>query len=304
MDKDIQSGLPLLEDNDGKAIECEDFKSSRPSIARHFKPLGAIFNLSLAFSLTLNLLLIVVLADRWPMNQHVLETTKYARLQRSVLIPWNSYSEYGVGSTNNTDRTILWESLDTTPGEVALDKKEAIALGLPRAQDFPWNQNHSIYLVNGFHQIHCLRKIHRWVTIAYHNGTQLDNYQHVVHCMDMLRQDILCNADDTPLFSSPGAKKDAGNGQNRLCRSWDKLTTWAQSQSACNAMINETQGVDSEWSRYKWCTEESPFYEKLKSYLHLPDGWVGEKPKDIESIPPYWESFREIEFNFNEYSHN
>jgi hypothetical protein len=122
--------------------------------------------------------------------------------------------------------------------------------------------------------------------------------------MDMLRQDIVCNADDTPLFSSRGVTKDAGLGQERMCRSWDKLTAWAESQTACYAMINETQGVDTTLSRYRYCTQDSPYYTRIKKYLHLPDDWTGEKPEGISTIPPYWEDFTEIDFAFNEHSVN
>jgi len=232
------------------------------------------------------------------------DVSRYANLERKIPMPWNPYSLYGVGNQNNTDRSILWETLDTTPGEIALDHEEAKALGLPQSQDFPWDRNRGIYLVNGFHQVHCLRKIQRWVTLAYHNASQLDNYQHVVHCMDMLRQDIICNADDTPLYTSPTILKDAGQGQVRMCRSWDQLTTWAQRQTDCYAMINETQGVDTIWARYRYCNKNSPYYDRMKQYLRLPDDWNGEKPAGISTMPPYWEAFTEIEFDFNEYSTN
>jgi hypothetical protein len=86
------------------------------------------------------------------------------------------------------------------------------------------------------------RKIHRWVTISYHNGTQLDKYGHVLHCLDSLLQDIRCFADDTPMISTP---ESWGEGQNRKCRDWGKLEKWASAHNSCFTYINETQGVSS-----------------------------------------------------------
>lgn len=84
-----------------------------------------------------------------------------AKLKRNIPAPWSPYSLYGVGSKNNTHRSILWESLDTTPGEIALKKEDAAAMDLPPTPDFPWDLYRSNYLINGFHQIHCLVRILR-----------------------------------------------------------------------------------------------------------------------------------------------
>lgn len=39
---------------------------------------------------------------------------------------------------------------------MALSHLEAEKWGLPPAQDWPWDTDRGIYLVNGFHQMHCL----------------------------------------------------------------------------------------------------------------------------------------------------
>ena len=216
----------------------------------------------------------------------------------------------------------MWESLDVSPGDVSLDKQWALEHGLPPAQPFPWDKSRSLYLLNGHHSLHCMvcypvsysfcstvchsyaffvqRKIRRWVTIAYHNGTQLDGYAHLVHCMDHLLQNILCDADDTPMYTTKTKNKDAGLHQTRMCRSWDKLNRWAETQTSCYVFINETQDVDTTFNRYKWCPKGSPFAEKMLKHMGRPKGWYEERPAEIDSMPPYWENFTNNVFTFDE----
>lgn len=144
------------------------------------------------------------------------------------------------------------------------------------------------------------RKIRRWVTIAYHNGTQLDGYPHLVHCMDHILQNILCDADDTPMYTTHTRKKDAGFHQSRMCRSWDKLDRWAETQTSCYSFINETQDVDNGFNRYKWCPKDSPYAAKMLEHFGLPKTWYEERPKEIDSMPPYWKNFTQNVFHFHE----
>ena len=118
--------------------------------------------------------------------------------------------------------------------------------------------------------------------------------------MDHLLQDILCRADDTPVYTSKSTKKDIGNNQMHMCRSWSQLDAWAKQNSACYGFINETQGVDTTLSRYKWCPKNSPFEAPMRRRLGLPPDWAEQRPEEIESIPPYWQEFSDNEFVFNE----
>lgn len=252
--------------------------------------------LSLIINVLLATLLLLQRRDRSD-----LEPSKYAGLLRNVPIGWDPYSGYGTGNKNETDRSIMWESLDVSLGEVSLDKEWARRHGLPPSQRFPWDHSRELFLLNGHHSLHCLRKIRRWVTISHHNGTQLDGYPHLVHCMDHLLQNILCEADDTPMYTTQTKAKDAGLHQSRMCRSWDKLNEWAAKQTSCYAYINETQGVDTTFNRYKWCPKGHDDYAaKMRARMGLPDGWREERPAEIESMPPYWEDFVDNVFVFKE----
>ena len=60
------------------------------------------------------------------------------------------------------------------------------------------------------------------------DGKQSMPPQHVAHCLDVLRQDVMCGADDTPtaFHGHGGERRDGGQGE-RMCRSWEGLVEWA-----------------------------------------------------------------------------
>ncbi|KAL8628043.1 hypothetical protein Q9189_006252 [Teloschistes chrysophthalmus] len=62
---------------------------------------------------------------------------------------------------------------------------------------------------------------------------QSKHFSHINHCLDGLRQDIMCNADDTPRYSGMGQLRGTGVGQYRMCKDWTQLEQWANDHSAC-----------------------------------------------------------------------
>lgn len=117
----------------------------------------------------------------------------------------------------------------------------------------------------------------------------MDSYLHIVHCMDHLLQNILCEADDTPMYTSPMRNASTGMGQRRKCRSWDALARWAESQTACFAYINETQGVDAVIQRFRYCPAGSDLLEPMRRYFGYQEDWFLRRPSDLETMPKYWE---------------
>ena len=63
-------------------------------------------------------------------------------------------------------------------------------------------------------------------------GEPLDvPFGHSTHCIDAVRQSIMCNADDTLLYKRYNVSD--GDGQMRKCRNWGALRDWAAKHSAC-----------------------------------------------------------------------
>lgn len=276
-------------------LTSEDGALSNPALEeRPWKTKKSFFvNLCWVLSVTLNIILTtyVAVGKESSSNADSDLITKYAGLARNIPIPFNSSSPYGFGSPDETTRSLLWESLDTSAGEISLRNDFARLVNLPSSAPFFWDPaNRSIYLLNAHHSLHCLRKVRRWVTLSYYNVSQLDSYPHMIHCMDHLLQNILCEADDTPMYTSPSANASTGLGQQRMCRSWDKLQDWAEGHTACFAYVNETQGVDAVIQRFRYCPKGSEMGKRMRESFGYPEDWWESRPEDVQTMPKYWEN--------------
>lgn len=128
------------------------------------------------------------------------------------------------------------------------------------------------------------KKIRRWIVATERNSTRIDNWHHILHCLDTLRQNILCEADDTPLYNTQMEGKQAGPDEVRHCRSWDEMEAWAVRHSGCFGYVNETADESGGLDYYKYCPEGSRFLPAVREYFGLPDDWF-EVP--VEQVPPY-----------------
>ena len=68
----------------------------------------------------------------------------------SILTP------YATPHENNTARDQLWDDIAVDRGAVAVDEKTVAEYGLPNSMVFPWDSTKQVYIVNAFHQLHCL----------------------------------------------------------------------------------------------------------------------------------------------------
>lgn len=101
---------------------------------------------------------------------------------------------------------------------------------------------------------------------------QSRRWEHVIHCVDQLRQEALCNADDTPRYSTSDDIPVSGMGQVRMCRNWEKLEDWAKQYNACYRYINQTADYKDfpQIERFIWCPEGSPYTEAVeKVFGHI-----------------------------------
>jgi hypothetical protein len=77
--------------------------------------------------------------------------------------------------------------------------------------------NGRLFGVSMFHQIHCLQMIR----LALINGPN----DHSGHCLNFLRQAILCNSDTTldPVYISGSMAGSDGLGVTHICRDWSQV---------------------------------------------------------------------------------
>ncbi|KAI1203726.1 hypothetical protein F5X97DRAFT_68 [Nemania serpens] len=269
--------------------ETEPLNSYAESSSRHKHgpPRRLTFSIALLFvSISLNIFLVVNNVRKIGARQ---DFSPYAHLPRDVPIKYNSHSAFGLGSTTEEERAIAWESMDSSAGEISLDKEWADAHDLPESAPFFWDEGRGIYLLNAHHSLHCMRKVRRAIVLYNYNRPQMDSYTHLVHCMDHLMQNIICEADDTPFYTSTTSNITTGLDQTRICRSWDRLTEWAEENTACFAYINETQGVNDVIDRFRYCAPGSPLLGPMRKYFGYAPDWFQERPKDMDSLPRYWE---------------
>jgi hypothetical protein len=64
---------------------------------------------------------------------------------------------------------------------------------------------------------------------------------HDLHCFDAIRQYIMCNVDDTLLYTT--GNRESGAGQKKKCNDWDALRDWAEEHSAQYFDIEPGMGI-------------------------------------------------------------
>ncbi|KAI9743053.1 MAG: hypothetical protein M1818_003348 [Claussenomyces sp. TS43310] len=211
-------------------------------------------------------------------------TLSHAAVDAPVAVP----SEFG--SPSNLTRTdAVWEALDTSRGFVALDKGQR---NVPLSDPFPWDLSKAVYQLNGFHSLHCLvrvtlvlmtfstdrtpwgkgltrkqRVIYISIRQLQRNETQRYDFAHVLHCLDSLRADVTCAADDTPLSIGSQAQEDLKMVQTRRCRDWTQLEDWAAENSACFQGREPGEPGYQTIEEWRHCPERSPYRSVVEDYF-------------------------------------
>ncbi|KAG6353962.1 hypothetical protein INS49_005220 [Diaporthe citri] len=88
--------------------------------------------------------------------------------------------------------------------------------------------NRQTYIIRGFHQMHCLLSITEEYGFRYHNMSSQWSPKHVAHCLNAIREAIMCLADATPMSYVNGfAVGHVTDDQQFMCRDWTALRRWA-----------------------------------------------------------------------------
>ncbi|KAI1212411.1 uncharacterized protein F4807DRAFT_472611 [Annulohypoxylon truncatum] len=236
-----------------QSTEWSDEEPESSSSTRHVNPwkssITLVTAIFLAFSLAVNVLL--------SMRPFLTSTSQgdcrseFAGLQRDVPVQIYQSTEYT--SDNITAVTELWERLSGDPGVVALSQNYVQEKRLPHALRFPWDEDKGVYLLQGFHDLHCLRTLFRYVMYTDLGLPQRIAVSHALHCLDQLRQEVVCNANDAPRYAGFQDPPGTGAGQVRMCRDWHKLEKWALERTACFKHEDEVPGPMIE--RFKSCPD-------------------------------------------------
>ncbi len=93
-------------------------------------------------------------------------------------------------------------------------------------------------LRRGFYEVYDSREaILRGDNSSY--GEESITLHHVLHCIEFLRQSIMCHADSTIEAKDPDFHGVVGFGIAHSCKSWDQLVRW----------VNSRNGLNTDWGR-------------------------------------------------------
>ncbi|KAF4618395.1 hypothetical protein G7Y89_g14907 [Cudoniella acicularis] len=163
-----------------------------------------------------------------------LDTRCYNSIQTSIRqnTPYSS-----LPNISDSMRDEMWNSINIDRAVVVIDQKEVERLGLPadEAQRFIWDSTKRVYVVNAFHQLHCLEL----------------------------------------LFSPEDPYANIGDGHIRQCKDFSKLEEWvlAPERNACYTFyeIQDGQQENEEW---RHCPPDSPYFQNMRKYFGYPEGWL------------------------------
>lgn len=107
-------------------------------------------------------------------------------------------------------------------------------------------------------------------------------YHHVIHCLDQLLADVMCNADDSLRVTTPDNQPNTAVGQQRICRDWDALRQWTLKNPACwrygQPEVEDTK--PNQLPRMRYCAEGSPELDRVREYFGKGTDWKPvEEPK-------------------------
>ncbi|KAF2637581.1 hypothetical protein P280DRAFT_109352 [Massarina eburnea CBS 473.64] len=192
--------------------------------------------------------------------------TKYSGITFDTQIPFHSYTEFWNPNISREKSDAAWDAIETNPMAVSLHDNYAKDVGLAPSTRFPWDTERSIYYIKGFHDLHCLKFLRKAIMSKHYGENQNFSLHHLFHCLDGLRQNIMCTADDTPM-PAPIAHH-VGDGQLRRCRDWSKLTAWATrpDQHACHKFDDYREATNT-LELFAYCPEGSPYGTVMEAYF-------------------------------------
>ncbi|KAL3481676.1 hypothetical protein BJX99DRAFT_253204 [Aspergillus californicus] len=139
------------------------------------------------------------------------------------------------GSQDHSDAEKVnkaWEKIVPAYGFVAVDHAWAAEHHLPASMSLPSNSSKGVYIVDAYHQIHCLTIIRKTLREIQSGLSPTVPLQHSWHCFDSLLQYIVCgNSGDTLLYT--WGRNQTGDGQLRKCLDWKSRRNWIRENTAC-----------------------------------------------------------------------
>ncbi|MCJ1411178.1 hypothetical protein MMC19_005266 [Ptychographa xylographoides] len=150
---------------------------------------------------------------------------------RTVLKPLY-WSTPFVGSDKAVSNDLWRHLFPASEGLISLPHSWATKQSLPTTVDDQHKPGNGVYFVAAYHQLHCLSVIRAALYHYHEKDAQTVEWMHMMHCVDSLRQAVMCRADDTLLYTNGngtvGVSQQFGDGQLRSCRDLTVLRLWTE----------------------------------------------------------------------------
>lgn len=94
-----------------------------------------------------------------------------------------------------------------------------------------------------FHDLHCLDKIRRGIYLDFYPQDDTEIFwPHIEHCLDTIRQSIMCHADMTPIPEAYTEFKPDGHLEpifqiEHTCRDFEAIQRWAKGRDALDERV-------------------------------------------------------------------
>jgi hypothetical protein len=267
--------LAQLEEKDGT-----EWNANSTEIIPTNKPSFIVYLSIILLSLSANVLLVMDNAKLRIVRDSV--KTPFSGLTFDTPTPYHGVTKYWDPNATESEVQAAWDAIDTGPMAVALHDDYVKKVGLPPTTRFPWDTERSVYYLKGLHDLHCLvrcagrthanitnlrQKLIRRAIASKHSGAEQHfSLDHIYHCLDGLRQDIVCMADDTPMPAPAG--HHIGDGQIRQCRDWNHMIDWAlePERHACYKWDDYREATNT-LELFAHCPPGSPYRDFQRAYF-------------------------------------
>lgn len=160
-----------------------------------------------------------------PIVQSTDESTQYPPFQY-MRQPFHQISDFNAQHTVDKNATDdKWRALfPNGNGLASLPNSLARENGLPVTAADPLNEENGVYLLAGFHHLHCLTVLRSSLWHFKLGEAQNAQWHHITHCLDTLRQSLMCDIDTTLLWTTD--LQIFGDGQAHTCKDYWGLNAW------------------------------------------------------------------------------
>ncbi|KAK8048069.1 hypothetical protein PG996_016133 [Apiospora saccharicola] len=174
-----------------------------------------------------------------------------------------THREFTMGLSDNRTRyeaapspeaDAAWNDLYSM-GIVAISRDEASRLH-EKTQPLPHDpEGRYVVSMSVFHDLHCLNRLRKQLFPGYYTQFRIDNrtesdVEHIMHCIDSLRQSTLCHADLTWSEGHQAYKpKIAGD---HVCKNLEAIQDWARDHAGLEQWDTKHRAVNDPLDSATW----------------------------------------------------